>query len=1414
MLPKVATHILHTTARTAASIHHQTHTIRNVLQLQSSSGSSSSTGHLAPWNSPGSSHWGNSGPGTGGAKYGTGSRYNGYTATGRAVTQANTTISSIDGSFTQSDDTEEPPRRPSIHTTKRTRIRSHSLSIPSSGRIERGETLGVLKTVQLHARSRHAFAPATSTESATPSSDATPPVDLETPPRPVLVRRNSTSAPLPTSDTFDPTVPAPSPKVFVRRNSTVASNTAKPDIIDSLPRSSSSVNAPLSPTDPAAPQTTEPPTLPFGHGKPSKAVVDMLEARNTGDHTLAAEAVRHFRQTTPNPSVREFNVALETLNATRRQGESLYLILETYNDMLKHSLLPNATTYAVLIDALVTRDHEIQRLAHTLEMRLKHRQLTGRKDFTTDEIDRKRIEALRKENNFSSAMSLFEGIISIGGQKKITMFTYLYLLRSCASHSNIDSAIHVFAQMEKRHEEFRPMASAYRYMIQTYTNAGQLKGAEEVFTEYRDALKRGDVYQEEALPANANRANLSVWNQMIETYFRFNFPDKAVELVDQMMGSQVDEAGLSDPPPVATSTFTTVLSGFCQMGDVQTALIWFDRLLQQSGTSEDPFETTGTAMKPDGVAWSVMLDALAVHGMIDDLNRLFTLRLKQPTPTIKATERLVVFSANMAHLKELGNEEAAKTLEFLFKHVVSSNVIPSTERAALVTEIWEAYITRGKYESAVLVLVQFLTSWVDNTSPMDVNGMALAPAIHNIQNMQLNFTRQLYEKTQGVVEFAVVLQLARIADRIRVMQQEEYTPFFLHSYGLSRAAGTLPLKDMTTRDWELLLYAAVELETAAFQGNAIHTQVPDYAFGGLVSLLGDLAKQGVPFDQMNNTLIRRIVHLIIQQRGADELKTMFEAFGPAFASVLTNPDQQPLALQEALDTQTLDSPHDSGYSSPTFMNKNIKLRIDPYMTKTIHAEFRAIAGNPAYNAYNAYRKFRQGVAEGKVPVPATMGLLIQNLGRASKMEEVHYVYTVAQAVLQLLESNKSWQAEAWFAIEDSMIIALAHHGDGEGAHVHRMRILEQGGAPSADAYGALIYHVKDTTDDTSNAMALFQEAQQQGVAPNQYLYNNIISKLAKARKADYALELFQQMKATNVAPSSVTYGAVIGACARVGDVHSAEMLFAEMVQSKNFKPRVPPYNTMMQMYTTTKPNRERALYFYEELRKAGVAPTAYTYKLLMDAYGAIEPVDIESMERVFKSLQEDQKIAIQGNHFATLINAYGCVKRDLNKAIEVFNSIPTYSRAQPVDAVVFEALINALVAHRRTDLIPEYIEKMGRAGVHMTAYIANFLIKGYAMVGDIEQARGIFESLQDPPEGMAAPNNHAPHEPTASPVVSQLEPVYREPSTWEAMVRAELGSGNRQGALDLLERLKARQYPEAVYNRISGIMVDHSMVLS
>lgn len=1078
---------------------------------------------------------------------------------GRAVVQANT-IPATDGSFSQTDDAEDAPTQPSAHPPKRTRIRSHSVSLSSQDRNDLAEKLGVLKTVQLHARSRHAFASSTFLPR---SSSETATLDIAAPSRPSLVRRNSTSAPSP-PDTFDPSLPAPAvPRSFVRRNSTASSHPTSSD--SSEPAITIPSTPPLPPTHPAAPQTIDPPTL-RNIAAESHHKILLDEARKGGDFDVAIEAVRKFIRESESPTVLEYNAALEALYVTHRHGEPLHLLLGTYNEMLKHSVVPNPATYIILIDALTARDREIQNSINALESRLKRRKLTGRVETASDMTDKKRIESLQREDNFKPAMSIFSTLISVDGDSSRQPSTYLSLLHSSAARGDVDAATRVFAQMEKLKDkdlENSPPSSpmAYLYLIQAYTNAGgKIGGAEEAFKQYQAAHLPTSSNPQDA--AATVESHVEVWNQMIKTYFCFKMPDMAVGLVEQMLGSQADSATAFLAPKFSPLTFTTVLAGFCQMGDVPTALAWFDRLLQQTSGEQGSSSSAGPAMQPDDMAWSLMFDVLATNGMLSDLNRLFSIRQRQSPTNITKSGRLVVFRANMENLDLLDAEQFSQIMDFLIKYVVPQE----HHSSSLITELWQAYLKRDMPESAVLLLVDLMNVPSSNEA---------------MRRMQLAFSKQLYEKTQGRVQFAVVLQLTRLAEKLRVIQQEEHIPLFLHSYGLSRAAGTLPVKEMTPRDWELLLWAAVEVEMAATQGRPIHTYVEAYAFEGVVALLGDLSNNGVVFDQMDSTLIQRVIQLVREQHGSDGLQVIFQDLGSSILGSSKKETVQPLVGE-------------TSYSAPEF-RPDTPLRITTSQTKSINAELWSTA--PATAAPAAYANFRRGIENGIAPSPSTIGLLIQNLGRRHLIEELHYAYAVAQAVLRLLDPKKAYGRDSWFNIEDSMVIALAHHGDVEGAHVHRMRILEQGGSPTADAYGALIYHVKDTTDDTSNAMALFNESQRLGVSPNQYLYNNIISKLAKARKADYALELFQQMKATNVQPTSVTYGAVIGACARVGDVQSAESLFAEMASSQYFKPRVPPYNTMMQLYTTTKPNRERALHYYGELRKAKITPSGHTYKV-------------------------------------------------------------------------------------------------------------------------------------------------------------------------------------------------------------------------
>ena len=47
-------------------------------------------------------------------------------------------------------------------------------------------------------------------------------------------------------------------------------------------------------------------------------------------------------------------------------------------------------------------------------------------------------------------------------------------------------------------------------------------------------------------------------------------------------------------------------------------------------------------------------------------------------------------------------------------------------------------------------------------------------------------------------------------------------------------------------------------------------------------------------------------------------------------------------------------------------------------------------------------------------------------------------------------------------------------------------------------------------------------------------------------------------------------------------------------EREELKLRVPPYNTMMQLYTTTKSNRDRALFYYDKMKQANIAPNSFS----------------------------------------------------------------------------------------------------------------------------------------------------------------------------------------------------------------------------
>ena len=96
--------------------------------------------------------------------------------------------------------------------------------------------------------------------------------------------------------------------------------------------------------------------------------------------------------------------------------------------------------------------------------------------------------------------------------------------------------------------------------------------------------------------------------------------------------------------------------------------------------------------------------------------------------------------------------------------------------------------------------------------------------------------------------------------------------------------------------------------------------------------------------------------------------------------------------------------------------------------------------------------------------------------------------------------------------------------------------------------------------------------------------------------------------------------------------------------------------------------------------------------------------------------------------------------------------------------------------------------------------VYNTLIRAHAASGNIEKAREVFESLADPSSGVAATGNHASPDSKDEPV------VYREPSTFDTMIRCELGAGQQEKAEALLQRAIGRAFPAAIIAKMERLV--------
>ncbi|WYZ45135.1 hypothetical protein EsH8_VIII_000451 [Colletotrichum jinshuiense] len=475
------------------------------------------------------------------------------------------------------------------------------------------------------------------------------------------------------------------------------------------------------------------------------------------------------------------------------------------------------------------------------------------------------------------------------------------------------------------------------------------------------------------------------------------------------------------------------------------------------------------------------------------------------------------------------------------------------------------------------------------------------------------------------------------------------------------------------------------------------------------------------------------------------------------------------------------SPFDSTATVSSFEDS-----FDPYAHNTdfkgsslISDELEGTHGRKGPKLQDALTRFRNMRRAGRHPRYITYAKLISAAARDGKMELCNDILAMARTDVPLL-AQYAVVRYGWSSILDAMVGACLTIGHRPMAEQYHQELLAMGAAPSANTFGLYITTLKEsakTFDEASEAVKIFHRAKAEGVEPSSFLYNALIGKLGKARRIDDCLFYFAEMRALGIKPTSVTYGTIVNALCRVSDEKFAEELFDEMEAMPNYKARPAPYNSMMQFFLTTKRDKSKVLAYYERMKAKGIAPTAHTYKLLVDTHATLEPIDMAAAESVLEAIRSSGQKP-EAVHFAALVHARGCNLHDMEGARKVFDSVMA-DRSVSANASLFQALFEAMVANHKVADTEAVLGQMRRRGVEMTPYIANTLIHGWAAEKKIEKAQAIYNSV-----------GHAK----------------REPSTYEAMTRAYLAVEEREQAKGVVGEMLCRGYPSAVVNKVLELL--------
>ena len=1017
------------------------------------------------------------------------------------------------------------------------------------------------------------------------------------------------------------------------------------------------------------------------------------------------------------PSVKAYNALLASaIHLPIAKHQVVSKALDVYSDMRQRMVAPDTAFYTTLIQLLSRRALDVFAMKNALdEKRLRFNGSAGEGNFlfASNEAE---YNILAEDDALSNAVRIFT--ISTSSPKTFlySAEAYRLLITACAFSGQVEDMIHAYSHMESC--KVQPIASTFPPMIEAFAKSGDLGNAVECYNEYKSLAIADDAGQSVII----DRKDNDVYAAVVKAYSMCGRVDGGHRFLERIVDSFADVTEYRKERLEAVQD-TVVLNALIE--DSLSAGNFSGALRVAEERSLTP------SMR--GEAMSRICTTAADHGDVNFATKAYQYLSSTPEETPRAASSMLALHIRKGNLNIAADYWALLNASSRFD---TSFIEPTTIYAT-------ALIRKGHVDEGLMQARK---------------GFGRIRASAGVATLSSEVAEEIDEAIEFIGAF-----LAKSGFTPSANASMNFLWAMIENGGLvspvaeQMLAGLGP-EDITSLSWQDMTLA-LQVEAGLLGNRKVsHDSAHSTRFTHLFDIV---ISSGAPLDERTVDLIEKALGALSHER-------------PDLISKWQNRRQLPTEQayhQPAFTPQTTPAVSSIGSFADSY---------DPYAAatdyrgSTLIAEELEIRRNST-GLNEALMKFRNIRRAGRHPRYIVYSKLISAAAKEGRTNLIHDIIGMARHDMPFLPQY-SVVRHGWSSVLDAMVGACLTLGRRTLAEQYHQEMLEMGTAPTANTFGLYITTLKESTktfDEASEAVAIFGRAIAEGVKPSSFLYNALIGKLGKARRIDDCLRYFQEMRAAGIRPTSVTYGTVVNALCRVSDDRFAEELFDEMESMPNYKPRPAPYNSLMQYFLTTKRDSQKVLSYHDRMQSKNIHPTMHTYKLLIDTYATLEPINLAAAEGVLDTIRASGQRP-EAVHYASLIHAKGCALHDMAGARRIFNEVLAGGEIRP-QACLYQALFESMVANHCVSQTEEVLDSMSANRVEMTPYIANTLIHGWAMENMIAKSKAVYDSVS-------------------------MEK--REPSTYESMTRAFLTAEDRDGALATVHEMLSRGYPPAVASKI------------